>query len=202
MYYLGLRVDVYLYVESLDSKDSKNSEGGKMGNIKLDELKEQICLVKSKTEIRAIISKLKILSSNMRSNNEVINLINEFILKARYVSDEESIVVLQGLLILQLEHSMRNLTKIEYLIKEMQDLAYGINYKEGIAFSHSFSWYIEKYQGNTEKSRDELNKAVRILKEVNHPDEFIFHFINYSYALEEWLKNRNPKAIEILEVLE
>ncbi len=81
----------------------------------------------------------------------------------------------------------------------MQHLAYRINYEEGIAFSYSFSWYIEKFQGNRERSREEIKKAVKLLNEIQQPDEFIYHFINYSYALEEWLENRNPNAIEILE---
>jgi tetratricopeptide (TPR) repeat protein len=170
-----------------------------VAKMKLNELKERISSINSEVDLKVLISRLKILSSNMRSKKEVINLIEEFIAKANQISDFESTVVLHGLLILQLEHKVSNFNRIISLLEEMQCLAHKINYKEGIAFSYSFSWYIEKFQGNIDKSREEINKAVKLLNEIQQPDEFIYCFINYSYALEEWLNNRNPNAIEILE---
>jgi hypothetical protein len=81
----------------------------------------------------------------------------------------------------------------------MKHLAVRSNYKEGLAFTFSFSWYIEKIQGNVKKSEKEIRKALELLNEIQNPDQFIYHFIYYSYAVEEWLRYRRNHVVEILE---
>jgi hypothetical protein len=170
-----------------------------MGYMNLRDLQRSANLIKSKIELKELISHLKILASNRRSDKDVIQLIEKCISIANKIEDWESNVVLNGLLILQYVQQVDMLEKSNKLLDEMQDLARKINYKEGLAFSHSFAWYIAKIQGEKEKSKYEISKALELLDEVNIPDNFIFHFIKYTCAIEMWFETRDIRVAETLE---
>ncbi|MCG3223760.1 MAG: hypothetical protein H7647_04790, partial [Candidatus Heimdallarchaeota archaeon] len=170
-----------------------------MSYMKIYELQEHINHLKSSAELEALISHLKILASNNRSDKIVIKLIEDCILIATKIEDFKSRVILDGLLILQFVQQADKLEKSIQLLHEMQTLAKKINYKEGLAFSHSFAWYIAKLKGKKERGKYEIVKALELLEEVDQPDRFIFHFIKYTYAVEQWLETRDFKSSVILE---
>ncbi len=165
----------------------------------LKELQEKVNLIDSNEELEVQISHLKILASNNRSEITIIELIKEYISVANRIKDYKSRVILDGLLLLQYVQQPDKFEKSNQILKEMQSLARKINFTEGLAFSHSFSWYIAKQSGNSEKGRYELRTAVQLLEDAKQPDEFIFHFIKYAYAMETWLETRDIKVVEIFE---
>ncbi|MHA1201699.1 MAG: hypothetical protein ACTSQ4_04170 [Candidatus Heimdallarchaeaceae archaeon] len=165
----------------------------------ISELRTQIKSIKSQAELDKSMSHLKIIASNERSNPEVIQLIEEFITVSEDISDFKSLVILYGLLILQLVQQISNISRALQTLEKMQLLATEIDFKDGLAFSYSFSWYIEKIEGNHKKSANKIEKSMQLLGEILTPDPYIYHFVSYTYAVEMWLEKRNPQAAEILE---
>ncbi len=165
----------------------------------LEELQKDITQIKSKDELDEVLSRLKILASNRRSDKIVIMIIKNCINVANQFKDFKSRVILEGLLILQFIQQPDQLERSEKLLNKMQSLARKIRYKEGLAFSSSFSWYLAKMKGKDEEGRNEIHKAIDLIEQTFQPDRFIFHFIKYTYAIEIWLSKKDIRAIEILE---
>ena len=150
-------------------------------------------------DLRKILPEIQIFVSNNRSKEKVINLTMKLISKAQEFEDTELLVVLKGLLILQLENNLNNLNIISEILEEMRYLALTANYKEGLAFSYSFSWYIERTKGNIKIAREDILKSFQLIFEVKNPDPYILNFIKYSYAVQNWLDFRDVKIAETFE---
>ncbi len=85
------------------------------------------------------------------------------------------------------------------LINEMLTISKEIDYQDGIAWAYSYVWYIEKVKGNEKKSAKAMDKSLETLNQLTDCDKYIHHFILYSYAVEKWLEERDPRSIDILE---
>ncbi|MCE7742034.1 MAG: hypothetical protein GOP50_06215 [Candidatus Heimdallarchaeota archaeon] len=163
------------------------------------EIRKKLSVLNSKDELREIISQLKIVASNRRSDENIIHIIEDSIGVATEIKDFESLVILKGLLILQYIQQSTNMEKSIRILEKMQSLATKIDYKEGLAFSFSFAWYIARIRGNKEERRESIISAVTLLDEVNQPNQFIYYFVKYTQALEMWFVSRDIRCVDILE---
>ncbi|MCK4845075.1 MAG: hypothetical protein KAS95_05340, partial [Candidatus Heimdallarchaeota archaeon] len=82
---------------------------------------------------------------------------------------------------------------------KMHNLAEEINYTDGLALCFTYKWFIEKFQGDKISAKRAMDKSLEILNQLTDCDRYIHHFILYSYAVEKWLEERDPKSSDILE---
>ncbi len=164
-----------------------------------DTIKEKLSLVETKDDFKTVFKLVQILASNERSNKDVMALLDDGIRKAVFLEDNESLVNLYGLKILQLEHLKTNIPTISELLIEMHKIAKKYDYNEGLAFYYSFVWYIEKFKGEQVKSKQAILKAIEILSQAEKKNEYVYHFVRYSYAIEQWTTNHDEDCVEIFE---
>ncbi len=162
-------------------------------------IKEKLILVETKDDFKPVFKIIQRLASNERSNKDVLTLLEEGMMKAVCLEDNESLVNLYGLKILQLEHLKTNLPIISELLDEMYKIAERQEYREGLAFYYSFVWYIEKFKGKQEQSKKAILKAKDILDHTEKKNEYIYHFVRYSYAVEQWTAYQDKDCTEIFE---
>ena len=165
----------------------------------IEDIETRLDKIKTKIQSKAFLNSIRVIASNYRSDSSVLSIIDKSIEKFIELNDKKGLVNLYGLKVLQLEHIKENLFLVSNLIQEMHCLAEKIEYEEGIALSYAYLWYHEKFKGNKKKSKKAILKAVDITKNLLECDEYIHHFIQYSYAVELWLEDHDTGSSEILE---
>ena len=81
----------------------------------------------------------------------------------------------------------------------MLKLSKDMNYQNGMAFSYTFFWYIERYYGNIGKSRSAIKKAMKSLKLSSEFDEYIHNVCYYCFAMDQWLVEHSNYATKNFE---
>ncbi|OLS33089.1 MAG: hypothetical protein HeimAB125_02130 [Candidatus Heimdallarchaeota archaeon AB_125] len=146
-----------------------------------------------------IIERLRILSYNYKSNNNILLLIDKLIKKCKKINDFVSLISLYSLKITHLHHLRENLDIVTDLILEIKILSDKNNYIEGLALHHNHKWFIEKFQGNRDQAEIEINEALKLINSKENPDQFIYHLCKYTFAIELWIEHHDSKAATMLE---
>ena len=162
-------------------------------------MEKKLDSIQTKKDFRALINQFRLLASNERANAKVLALLDKAIEKNSKLADKKTLIDLYGLKILQLEHLKEGLDEISDISLEMHALATEIDYQDGLAFSYSFKYFIEKIKGNEEKCNESIERAMKIINNSPVHDNYIYHFVRYSYAVKQWLTNKNPFSANILE---
>ncbi len=165
----------------------------------IEDLTSRIELAESKENLREILGDICLLSSNERSNKEIILLLDKAIEKSELFNDEVSLVNLIGYKIPMIYSDRDNVSEVRKLISRMKSISEKNNYNDILSWAYSYSWYIEKFEGNRKKSVEALEHSLELLDGLSHYDEYIYHFVRYSYAVEQWLETRDFKSSTILE---
>ncbi len=160
---------------------------------------KELEMVKSIEELRIVFVDLRIFASNNRSSEESIKLIQSAIEKSTFLNDKKTLVELYGLKILQFYYLSEKQKDVLETIEKMHNLAEEINYTDGLALCFTYKWFIEKFQGDKISAKKAMDKSLEILSQLTDCDRYIHHFILYSYAVEKWLEERDPKSADILE---
>ncbi len=170
-----------------------------MHNLLIEELASKVEFAKSKENLREILGDICLLSSNERSNKELMLLLDKAIEKSELLDDEKSLVNLIGYKIPVLYNNRENASEVRKLIARMQLISENNNYSDILAWTYSYIWYIEKFEENKKKSIEALEHSLKLLDGLSNYDEYIYHFIRYSYAVEQWLNNHDIESATILE---
>jgi tetratricopeptide (TPR) repeat protein len=168
-------------------------------NLLIDDLTSKIELVKSKENLRRILGDICLLSSNERSNKEIILLLDKAIEKSELLNDELSLANLIGFKIPMLYNKQKNIPKVRKLISRMQSISEENNYSEILSWTYSYRWYIEKFTGNKKKAKEYINYSMAILEKSTQSDKYINYFVKYSYAFEQWIEENNANSALIFE---
>ncbi len=99
----------------------------------------------------------------------------------------------------QLYSSIAELPKILEFHSKMHLLCEELKYDAGLALVFQLAWHIEKLEGNINKSSENINRSIEIVKKSSFVDDYTKYFCFYSFAVENWLKNREFSSSEILE---
>ncbi len=161
-------------------------------------MEKQIEEIENSEDLWSAVRDLQLLASNEKSLG-VSKLIDKTIENCRLLDDKKALVNLYGYKIPIIYNFKEKLPLAPQLIKEMLIISNEINYQEGIAWAHSYVWYIEKVKGNEKKSAKAMDKSLEILNQLTDCDRYIHYFILYSYAVEKWLEERDTKSADILE---
>lgn len=165
----------------------------------IKDLTSRIELAESKENLREILGDICLLSSNERTNKEIILLLDKAIEKSELFSDEVSLVNLIGYKIPMIYSNRENISEVRKLISRMKSISEKNNYYDILSWAYSYSWYIEKFEGNRKKSVEALEHSLELLDGLSNYDEYIYHFVRYSYAIEQWLEKRDFRSSTILE---
>jgi hypothetical protein len=144
------------------------------------------------------LNEIRILASNEKSA-EMLLIIRNRIEKVNKLNDTKTLINLIGLEIAQLFHDKKNFPEVLSSFQKMFELSKKINYQNGLAFSYTFLWYIEKFNGNIEKSRKAIQEAIKLLKSSSEFDEYIHNVCYYCFAMDLWLEDHSTHAIDIFE---
>jgi len=161
-------------------------------------MERQIEEIENSEDLWSAVRDLQLLASNERSHG-VSELIDKTIEKCKFIDDRKALVHLYGYKIPIIYNFKEKLLLASKLVSEMLIISKEINYQDGIAWAHSYVWYIEKVKGNEKKSAKAMDKSLETLNQLTDCDRYIHHFILYSYAVEKWLEERDPKSADILE---
>ncbi len=170
-----------------------------MHNLLIDDLTSKVEFAKSKENLREILGDICLLSSNERSNKEIILLLDKAIEKSELLNDETSLVNLIGYKIPMIYNNCENVSEVRKLISRMKSISEKNNYIDILSWAYSYIWYIEKFEGNRKKSVEALEHSLELLDGLSNYDNYIYHFVRYSYAVEQWLETRDFKSSVILE---
>ena len=162
---------------------------------RVDELES----INSLEDMGKYISQLRVRASNNRDNKEILSMIDIVIEKCKIIEDLKSLVKLYEIKISQLQHSPENFSIIINLITKMKEISEKINYTGGLALAYNVEWYIEKYIGNTDASKEALDKSMYFIALEENIEEYDYYVCNYSFGVERWLTNRDEIAADILE---
>ena len=165
----------------------------------IEDLTSRIELAESKENLREILGDICLLSSNERTNKEIILLLDKAIEKSELFNDEVSLVNLIGYKIPMIYSNRENISEVRKLISRMKSISEKNNYNDILSWAYSYSWYIEKFEGNRKKSVEALEHSLELLDGLSNYDEYIYHFVRYSYAVEQWLETRDFRSSTILE---
>ena len=160
---------------------------------------KELEMVQSIEELRIIFVDLRVFASNNRSSAESVQLIQSAIEKSTFLNDKKTLVELYGLKILQFYYLSEKQKDVLETIEKMHNLTEEINYTDGLALCFTYKWFIEKFQGDKISAKKAMDKSLEILNLLTDCDRYIHHFILYSYAVERWLEERDPKSADILE---
>ncbi len=159
-------------------------------------LREEIMECKNTNQL---IQKLCILASNEKST-DVVDILQIALKKAQQKSDKKSEVILLGLKIAQLFDKIADISLVKEMVQKMQRLSTEINYQNGLAFSYTFVWYIERLNGNIKESREAINKASKLSNESIEKDDYIHHICLYTLAFDKWIEDHDILAAELFEI--
>ena len=154
--------------------------------------------VNSLEDMDNYVEKLRVLASNNRDNEEILSLVTIAIQKCELIKDQKSLVKLYEIMISQIQHSKENFPTIENLVLKMKEISEKIEYYNGLALAYNVEWYIEKYKGNKQRSREALDKSMRFIA-LSDTKEYEYYACNYSFAFEKWLHNHDDSVENILE---
>lgn len=155
--------------------------------------------VKSMKEMEIFIEKFRVLASNHRNNETIIEMIDAAILKCKRLNDQKSLVKLYEIKISQIEHLNKNISLVLDLVDKMKEIAEKINYTSGLALAYNVEWYVEKFRGNKEKSRIALESSMEYMSQDSDIEQYAYYICSYSYAVEKWLIEHDIKSAVILE---
>ncbi len=164
-----------------------------------DYFKQQIQENITLDKFRQIVEQLRVFTSNNKSNMNLIQIVEKIIEKAKNFYDYKSIVNLYGLKILLLENHKKNLEKIIKIANNMEKLSKENSNQEGLALTYSYLWFIEKIKGNKVKGKSFIEEAFLLIDKSKKEDQYIVHFVHYSYAIEKWLEEHDSESVTILE---
>jgi hypothetical protein len=153
----------------------------------------------SRKDMESFLDKLRVIISNKKYDMNNIRLLEKIIEKCRLLNDKKSLVKTYEIKISQIEHLFDKIPEIVKIVQEMKELSIEIEYSEGLALSYNIEWYIEKIQGNKEKSRIALEESINHIKKNPNPEKYAYYICNYSLAIEYWLEDHNIKSGPILE---
>ena len=168
-------------------------------SLSIEDMAMKIELIESKENLRNILNELCVLASNERSNKDIISLLDKAIEKSKLLNDEESLVDLIGYKIPLLYNYRENIVEVRELISQMKKLSEKNLYYDKLSWTYSYIWYIEKFEGNKEKSTEAMKQATKLLNKFSYDNEYIYYFVLYSYAFELWIENHDISSIEIFE---
>ncbi len=168
-------------------------------SLSIEDLAVKIESINSKEDLRDILKDLCLLSSNEKSNEKIVNLLDKAIEKSKLLNDEESFVDLIGYKIPLLYSYRKNIVKVRELISQMKNISEKNCYTDRLAWAYSYIWYVEKFEGNKERSTEAMEQAIELLNKFSYENEYIYYFIRYSYAFELWIENHDVNSIEIFE---
>jgi len=163
----------------------------------LQEIENLINQIRLEKDFIETIDALRIIASNKKSN-EILKLIDMALKKSRSLNQDIAIINLLELKIKQRFHLGADIEELSANLQEMIELALKTDYDEGLALAYTTKWGIEKFQGNNKISRESLVKAKDAVSKVNSKD-YTYYVCTYSFAVQEWLVNRDNKVEEILE---
>ncbi len=161
-------------------------------------MEKQIEEIKNSEDLWSAVKSLQLLASNEKSHG-VSELIDKTIGQCRLLDDRKALVNLYGYKIPIIYNFKEKLPLASQLINEMLTISKEIDYQDGIAWAHSYVWYIEKFQGDKMSAKKTMDKSLEIFNQLADCDRYIHHFILYSYAVEKWLEERDSKSADILE---
>lgn len=157
---------------------------------------EKINTIKS---MSLFIDELRILASNNKSNNEILDIIDFAIQRSRELIDKKSLVKLFEIKISQIEHLKERLSEIEQIVQQMKDMSEEIGYMGGLALAYNIEWYLERYKGKKEKSLKALENSMNYVNQYLNPEEYEYNVCCYSFAAENWFSSRDLVSSSILE---
>ena len=159
---------------------------------------QELNLITIPGDFRLYINKLRVVCSNEKSIN-MEKLIDRAIKKNEIFGDNKTLVDLYDLKIRQIYHFKDRMHETSDTLSKMRSLSKIINYNTGLALAEQLSWHVEKLIGNKIKSSESILNAIKIIEESSDVDEYTKNFCRYSYAVENWLGNRNHRSASILE---
>jgi len=154
--------------------------------------------IENNSDLNSVEKDLRFLASNKRTL-QVSELIDKAIEKCKKLGNKKTLVLLYGHKILIIYNYRENIQLASDIIDEMLYVSEEIEFKEGMAWALSYKWYIEKFKGNKKASTQALVKAMSIIRNTKCNDEYIYNFVQYSYAMERWLEEHDTSIIKILE---
>ncbi len=163
-----------------------------------DKVKE-IDTINSKESMSLFIDRFRVLASNNRNNENILDLISKAIQKCNQLDDQKSLVKLYEIKVSQIEHLQEKQQDISRLVRQMKDISKKINYLGGLALAYNIEWYIEKYNGRIERSLKALEISMNYVSQYLNSEEYEYYVCNYSFAVENWLSKRDVESSLILE---
>ncbi len=155
--------------------------------------------INSFEDMNTFIEQFRVAASNNRNNEGILYTVNKAIKKCELINDQKSLVKLYEIKITQIQHSEENFTIIVDLISKMKEISRKIDYDGGLALAYNVEWYIEKYKGNKQRSKEALDESMKFISLNDNIEEYDYYVCNYSFAIEKWLIKRDVTAAEILE---
>jgi len=134
-----------------------------------------------------------------RKSFQLIQLLNDAIKKSEDFEDRRILVKLYDLKIRQLYSSITELPMILDLHSKMQYLCEKLKYNAGLALVYQLSWHINKLKGNTIDATRDIKRAIEIVNTSSNLDRYAKYFCLYSFAIENWLSNKDSCSKTILE---
>jgi len=159
---------------------------------------EELNRINTSDDFHCFINLIRPICANEKSSR--INLLIDYAIKrSESFSDKRILVKLYDLKIRQLYSSITKLSEILKLQSRMHLLCEELEYDAGLALVFQLAWHIEKLMGNMEKSSEKINRAIEIVENTPFIEDYTKYFCFYSFAIENWLKNREFSSSAILE---
>ena len=164
----------------------------------VDNIKNTIMSLKSASKLNEIIDTLRVYAANNKSE-ETTEIINLALQKSNVFKNKEAIVNLLELRIKQRFSSTNQLTQIEKDLSSMKQISKEISYEEGLILAYSMEWGVERFKGKEDRSLKAMKKSMELLETCKNCSGYTYHITRYSYAINEWRKEHNPRTADILE---
>ncbi len=155
--------------------------------------------IDSEESMSLFIDRFRVISSNHRNEEGILETINKTIRKCNQLNDRKSLVKLYEMKMSQIEHQKEEHQNIVQIIQQMKDISKEINYMGGLALAYYKEWYIEKHKGNDKKSIEAINNSINYVTQYLNSENYEYNVCKYSFAVEIWLSKREPIAPSILE---
>ncbi|MBY8999595.1 MAG: hypothetical protein KGD64_01650 [Candidatus Heimdallarchaeota archaeon] len=165
----------------------------------MEELIRELNEITLRADLERFLDKIRVIFSNKKYEINNLNLLEKTVEKCRLLNDKKSLIKIYEIKISQIEHLLDKIPEMVEIVQEMKELSIEIEYSEGLALSYNIEWYIEKIQGNKEKSRKALEESINHIRKTSNPEKYVYYICNYSLAIEYWLEDHSIKSGPILE---
>ncbi len=159
----------------------------------------EVNIINTKKDMESFIEEFRVLASNHRNNKAISDMADKAIQRCEQLNDQKSLVKLYEIKISQIEHLHDYITDVLDLVHKMKDISREIKYISGLALAYNVEWYVEKYRGNKERSRDALEDSMKYISQDSTTKDYAYYVCNYSFAVERWLTEHDVESSVILE---